>query len=178
MASALDRLKALAAAKKESSPQGANAPSHSPVEKKEITSNETNSLGTLVSSPVEGGTSLISDQPSPPESPKEQTSPELHEPPNEAVSPGVPTGGEHPLVMQLAELEAALTSRLPEFRTILRDIHSKLRQDPAMVTALSEEQVGCIVQGLITHANIDVITPKAIKASKKASKAPVSADDL
>lgn len=85
---------------------------------------------------------------------------------------------DHPLKMQLAELEQALTEKLPEFRTILRDIHAKLRQDPDCVTAMSEDEIGSIVQGLIHHANVDVIAPRAVKSAKKASKVPVSASDL
>lgn len=87
-------------------------------------------------------------------------------------------GNDHPLKMQLAELEQALTEKLPEFRTILRDIHSKLRQDPEIVTALSEDEIATIVSGLVHHANVEIVSPKAVKAAKKAAKTPVSASDL
>lgn len=85
---------------------------------------------------------------------------------------------DHPLLMELAELEAALTERLPSFRSVLRDIHSKLRNDPAIVTILSDEDIGLIVSGMMVHANQDVVAPKAVKAAKATKKIPLSADDL
>lgn len=85
---------------------------------------------------------------------------------------------DNPLMMQLAELEDALLKKLPEFRTILRDIHTKLRQDPEVVTILTEDEVSLIVSGLVTHANVDIIAPRTVKAAKKAAKTPISAGDL
>lgn len=85
---------------------------------------------------------------------------------------------DHPIIMKLAELEQALLESLPDFRTILRDIHAKLRQDPMIVTAMSPEQVGVVVRGLMHHAQVEVLAPKAVKASKKAAKTPINAGDL
>lgn len=91
------------------------------------------------------------------------------------------TGTDHPIKMQLAELEAALNDKQPGFKTILRDIHTKLRQDPAIVTLLTDEEIGGILAGLKHHAQVDVIAPKAAKTAKKETKAKIanmSADDL
>lgn len=88
---------------------------------------------------------------------------------------------DHPIKMQLAELEQALNEKLPGFKTILRDIHTKLRQDPAIVTLLTDEEIGGIIAGLKHHAQVDVIAPKAAKTAKKETKAKIanmSADDL
>lgn len=90
-------------------------------------------------------------------------------------------GTDHPIKMQLAELELALNQKLPEFKTILRDIHTKLRNDPEIVTALSDEEIGQILTGLKHHAQVEIIAPKAAKESKKATKAAIAnmtADDL
>ena len=84
----------------------------------------------------------------------------------------------HPLVMELAELEDALNKNIPDFRLQLRNIHTKLRQDPAIVTAMTDEEIGIVVKGLITHANAEIVAPKAVKAAKSAAKKIVSADDL
>lgn len=86
---------------------------------------------------------------------------------------------EHPLIMELAELEEALTQNIPDFRLILRNIHQKLRADPELVTVLSEEEIGLIVSGLATHAQAEIIAPKAVKAARAtARKTPISASDL
>lgn len=86
---------------------------------------------------------------------------------------------DHPLIMELAELEQQLNDRVPDFRLTLRNIHQKLRKDPDIVTILSEEEIGLIVTGLATHANAEIVAPKAAKAAKAAAKkTPISADDL
>lgn len=84
---------------------------------------------------------------------------------------------DHPIKMQLAELAQALEQKQPGFKTILRDIHCKLRQDPDIVTALSDEEIGGILSAMKHHAQVDIIAPKAVKAAKKALK-NVGADDL
>ena len=126
------------------------------------------------------------------ESVKEQSTPEVvHEAVPELPPEQVPdvlgqevsvsnrsSGSVHPLVMELAELEEALNKNIPDFRVQLRNIHTKLRQDPAIVTAMTDEEIGIVVKGLITHANAEIVAPKAVKAAKSAAKKIVSADDL
>lgn len=85
---------------------------------------------------------------------------------------------EHPLMMELAELEQALLQQLPEFKTILKDIHGKLRQDPELVAIMSEEEIELVVRGLTKHATVEIIAPKAAKAARKSAKTPISAADL
>lgn len=92
-----------------------------------------------------------------------------------------PVQVDHPIRMQLAELEAALNDKQPGFKTILRDIHTKLRQDPAIVTLLSDEEIGQILAGLKQHAQVEIIAPKEKKTASKEQKARVAnmtADDL
>ena len=165
----LEKLKAIAAAKKA-------AQASQPEEKKD----ETATVESVVSPNNEEPTLGIPDQVE--EARCDETEPALSVCESDDASlPDEPRTGlddDHPLKMQLASLEQALLEKLPEFRTILRDIHSKLRQDPDTVTAMSEEEIGILVDGLIHHANVEVIAPKAVKAAKKASKTPVSADDL
>lgn len=69
---------------------------------------------------------------------------------------------------QLAELEAALKQNIPSFPTILRDIHTKLRQDPEVVTLMSDAEIKLVLQGLQKHAQIEVVAPAAAKQAKKA----------
>jgi hypothetical protein len=164
----LEKLKAIAAAKKAAA------------QNQEVTSDETATVESVVPTTNEKPTLPV------PEQAKEATGDEAESPSDvceqdgEELSGGASSGldDDHPLKMQLAELEQALTEKLPEFRTILRDIHSKLRTDPDCVTAMSEEEIGILVEGLIHHANVEVIAPANVKAAKKAAKTPVSASDL
>lgn len=84
----------------------------------------------------------------------------------------------HPIAMEMAELQAALDQNVPGFANKLREIHVKLRNDPIIVTLLSDEEIGVIVSGLERHTNVQIIAPAAIKASSRSKKVPVSASDL
>lgn len=92
------------------------------------------------------------------------------------------TPSNHPLAMQFAELEAALLTADPTFKTTLRDVHRHLGKDPELVTLMTEEEVAMIVKGLVVFANAEVVEPakaKAVKAGVAAAKKKViSADDL
>lgn len=114
--------------------------------------------------------------------PVSEASKQSHEPVQETTSqPVSSTSFDHPIKMQLAELQDALEQRVPEFKTILRDIHGKLRADPEIVTLLTDEEIGGILTGLKHHAQVDVIAPKAASTAKKAAKAKIAnmtADDL
>lgn len=116
---------------------------------------------------------------SPPAQVTETTEPAKQENVPERISAVAQT--DHPIRMQLAELEAALNDKQPGFKTILRDIHTKLRQDPAIVTLLSDEEIGQILAGLKQHAQVEIIAPKEKKTASKEQKARVAnmtADDL
>lgn len=93
-----------------------------------------------------------------------------------------PTPSDHPLAMQFAELEQALLTRDPSFKTILRDIHRHLGSEPELVTMMTEEEVHRVVRGLVTVAQEEIVEPakaKAVKASTKALKAKaIDVDDL
>lgn len=88
----------------------------------------------------------------------------------------------HPLAMQFAELESALLATDPEFKTILRQIHRHLGQEPELVTQMTEQEIQMVVQGLIVFANAEVVAPAAAKTAKAkiaaAKKQVISADDL
>lgn len=88
----------------------------------------------------------------------------------------------HPLAMQFAELEAALLAQQPEFKTILRQIHRHLGQEPELVTQMTEQEIQLIVSGLVVFANAEIVAPAAAKTTKAkitaAKKVPISADDL
>lgn len=77
----------------------------------------------------------------------------------------------------IQELQTALLSAHPEMPTLLRKIHTKLKQDPAVVTLLSEEEIAQIVTGL-KHVTNTEITGTAKKPAAKAASANKRITDI
>lgn len=77
---------------------------------------------------------------------------------------------------QIAELSAALQASHPQMPTLLRTIHSSLKQDPELVTALSEEEICAIVTGLKKHTQLELVS--ATMAKKGKSMKSMSVADL
>jgi hypothetical protein len=77
---------------------------------------------------------------------------------------------------QILQLKSALETANPGMSSMLRTIHTNLRQDPAIVTLLTPEECGTIVAGLLKQTNT-VIATAAVK-STKAKAAKISLDDL
>lgn len=48
----------------------------------------------------------------------------------------------------IAKLQEALLAKHPQMPTLLREIHRQLKDDPATVTLLSEDEIKTVVQGL------------------------------
>ena len=64
----------------------------------------------------------------------------------------------------IQELENALLTAHPEMPILLRKIHTKLREDPELVTLLSEEEIAQVINGLKAQTNVQLTAPKATKA--------------
>ncbi len=77
---------------------------------------------------------------------------------------------------KLAELENALLEKLPGMPTLLRDIHRQLKKDPEIVTLLSEEECGILVEGLKKQTSTAIAT-SALKTKTK-SQSKMTVDDL
>ena len=76
---------------------------------------------------------------------------------------------------KLASLEAALLAGTPDMPVLLRDIHRSLKQDPDVVTLLSEEECSILVRGLKKQTATEIATKKIKSGGKKAmSKMTVS----
>ncbi len=71
---------------------------------------------------------------------------------------------------KLASLEESLLSAAPGLPTLLRDIHSQLKQDVSLVTMLTEEECNLIVQGLKKQTATEIAVA-ALKAPRKKSLA-------
>ena len=82
---------------------------------------------------------------------------------------------------KLDALQSALLSDHPQIPTLLRDIHTTLKNQPDQVTLLSEEEVHIVVQGLEkqTRTHLAAATTKTAKSTKtKESLKNVKMDDL
>ena len=78
---------------------------------------------------------------------------------------------------KLAQLEQALLEKLPTMPTLLRDIHRSLKADPDIVTLLSEEECGILVQGLKKQTGAEIAT-SALKQPRKKALSKLTVDDL
>jgi hypothetical protein len=77
---------------------------------------------------------------------------------------------------QIASLESMLLASNPTMPTLLRTIHTALSKDKDIVTLLTEEEIGVLVRGLMTHSNT-VIATAAVKKTTKSLKT-MSLEDL
>jgi hypothetical protein len=79
--------------------------------------------------------------------------------------------------MKIASLQESILHSHPTLPILLRDIHTMLKNDPAIVTLLSEEDIGIIVSGLKKQTATE-ISSTALKQSSKSLKRPGIADEL
>lgn len=78
----------------------------------------------------------------------------------------------------LLELEEKLNNRVDNFPYLLRDIHKHCRQDPEVVTILTDEEIGLITRGLKTMAGTILGVETKATGKKTTKKMPVTADML
>lgn len=69
---------------------------------------------------------------------------------------------------KLLSLETALTSHHPQLPSLLREIHTTLRKDPDLVTALTDEQIAVVVAALKKQTATEIVT--STSKSKSSSK--------
>lgn len=78
------------------------------------------------------------------------------------------------LKMQMAELESALEQDNPGMKTILKDIHSKLKNDPEIVTLMSDEDISVIIHALSRTTDTEIQTAKVKSTTRKSSSKAIS----
>lgn len=76
---------------------------------------------------------------------------------------------------QIAQLQQQLLTAHPMMPTLLQTIHKQLADNPEVVTILSEEEVGAIVNGLKQHTKT-VIATSIAKTKTKSAKSIGLAD--
>ncbi len=72
--------------------------------------------------------------------------------------------------VSILEIEDALLSSNPMLPQLLRKIHTNLRNDPEVVTLLSDEDIGILVRGQMKQMNT-AIAEKLVKAKATGAKA-------
>jgi len=84
------------------------------------------------------------------------------------------------MVTQLKEkvltLQTALLEQHPSMPVLLREIHNNLKQDEEIVTLLSEEEIGIIVQGLQKQTQTIILESVSKKGTGKSLKKTTLAD--
>jgi len=71
---------------------------------------------------------------------------------------------------KVGTLQTALLEAHPTMPVLLREIHQNLKQDEEIVTLLSEEEIGIIVQGLMKQTNTVILAGIAKKGTGKSLK--------
>jgi len=79
---------------------------------------------------------------------------------------------------KLAQLEDMLTNEVPNISVLLRDIHRTLKQDPDVVTILSEQECSILVRGLKKQTNTNISTGAVKKAKTGKAMSKMTVDDL
>lgn len=86
---------------------------------------------------------------------------------------------------KVAALQEALLTAHPTLPVLLRTIHTQLRADPELVTTLTEDEIGILVNGLKKQTNTEIATAVVKEAKtgtasikKKIAAAGGSAVDL
>ena len=87
---------------------------------------------------------------------------------NQLTSTSPASGQAFEVQEKLAQLEAALLAGTPNMPTLLQSIHKQLKNDPAIVTLLSDEECAMMVQGLKKQTATSIATTAVKKKGGKA----------
>lgn len=77
---------------------------------------------------------------------------------------------------KVLSLQTALLTAHPSMPVLLREIHMNLKQDEEIVTLLSEEEIGIIVQGLARQTQTVIMATVIKKGTGKSLKKTTLAD--
>lgn len=77
----------------------------------------------------------------------------------------------------LSQMQTILETRAPGLPTLLQTIHRQLKQDPAIVTLLTDSECAILVEGLKEHTAVELACSAMKSKPKKALKA-TTVDDL
>lgn len=77
---------------------------------------------------------------------------------------------------QMQELATAIHTQHPKMPVLLMQIHKHLRNDPELVTTLSEEEIGVIVNGLKIQTKTELVGTIAKQSKARDKKTNLSTD--
>ncbi len=77
----------------------------------------------------------------------------------------------------ILSLQTALLAAHPSMPSLLQQIHSRLKNDPSIVTLLKEDEIAILVSGLEAQTQTHIVTNMAKPSAKTALK-KVKSDDL
>jgi len=89
-----------------------------------------------------------------------------------------PASIEYQVKEKLAALEEALKEGLPNIAAILRPLHKQLKDDPDIVTTLTEEECAIIAKGLAKQTAVNITEKLTKTTSRKKSLSKTTVDDL
>jgi len=81
---------------------------------------------------------------------------------------------------KILNLQSALLENNPRMPSLLQEIHRYLKNDPAVVTLLAEEEFAIVISGLKAQTQTEIATKisKPTSAAAKKALSKVSTDDL
>lgn len=83
-----------------------------------------------------------------------------------------------PIKLKAAELQAALDASAPNFSSLLREIHTSIKNDPSQVTLLSAEEITTVVRGLEKQTNTYLAESVTKKKTSTKALAKTKMEDL
>ena len=84
----------------------------------------------------------------------------------------------HNIIDRINALQKALAAGLPNYESILYQVHRQLAEDDSLVHILTEEQIGVIVSGLSRKKNVLLVKQEIKKVSSNKKLGQTTVDDL
>lgn len=79
---------------------------------------------------------------------------------------------------KLLSLQNALTSAHPQLPSLLREIHTTLRKDPDLVTALTDIQISIVIAALKKQTATEIVSSASKKTSSTKALKNIGVIDL
>lgn len=97
-----------------------------------------------------------------------------------AIGPALPTSAAQQIEERITLLQESLEKQLPEYKNLLRTIHSILQKDEELVHILKEEQIGVVLAALQKHKGVVIaaVTEKAGKREASKKLAATTVEDI
>lgn len=95
-----------------------------------------------------------------------------------SAEPNLPNDLAEKIKFRCAELQQALEQEQPGYKTILQDIHEKIRETPELLYALKDEDIAVLVSGLEKHTGVVIAEKKAKEPMTKKRAAKLTEDDI